>query len=179
MNKRLLCNERMMLRAPEPEDLEVMYMLENSPEMWTVSNTTVPYSRYVLRQYIENCRNNIYADNELRLMIQLTESKEVAGTVDLIDFMPLHGRAEIGIAILESFRKKGYAHEALELMCKYAFCHLHLNQVYAYIANDNEASLSLFEKCGFTQKVVLKQWLRSETGYKDAYLMQRLSVFSA
>ena len=43
----------------------------------------------------------------------------------------------------------------------------------------NTASLSLFEKCGFSQKVILKQWFNDgERGYTDAYLMQRLFTSS-
>ena len=172
MKNQTLCNERITLRAPEPEDLEVMYRMESQPEMWAVCNTTVPYSRYVLRQYIENCRNDIYADRELRLMIQPAGRTEAVGNVDLVDFNPLHGRAEVGIAILEEYRRKGYAREALRLLAGYAFHSLRLHQLYAYVTCDNEASLALFESCGFTRKVALKQWFYNEGDYQDAYLLQ-------
>lgn len=177
MSSRVLCNEQIILRAPEPEDLEVMYLMENLPELWLVSDVTVPYSRYVLRNYLENCRNDIYADRELRLMIQLADTGEVAGTIDLIDFSPLHGRAEVGIAILEKYRRKGYAKEALELLCTYAFRQLHLHQVYAYVSADNTISLSLFTACGFSEKARLRQWLRKENGYSDVFLMQKITSF--
>ncbi len=179
MSECFLQNARLFLRAPEPEDLDVMYRLENAPEMWSVSNMTVPFSRYALRRYIASCRNDVHADHELRLMIQPVECQEAVGTVDLIDFMPLHGRAEVGIAILDSYRRRGYAQEALGLLCDYAFDLLHLNQLYAYVRVDNTASLSLFEKCGFSQKVLLKQWLNDGKGsYKDVCFMQRLSTSS-
>ena len=41
------------LRAPEPEDLEVMFRFENATDVWEMSNTTGPYSRFQLNQYIE------------------------------------------------------------------------------------------------------------------------------
>lgn len=179
MNKHCLQGKRLILRAPEPEDLEMMYRLENAPEMWSVSNTTVPYSHYVLRQYIANCQNDIYTDHELRLMIQPKACQQAIGTVDLIDFTPLHGRAEVGIAIEKAYQRNGYGQEALELLCDYAFNLLHVNQLYAYVQTTNAASLSLFEKCGFSQKVILKQWFNDgERGYTDAYLMQRLFTSS-
>ena len=58
MNKSYFCSERVRLRAMEPEDLEVMYAMENDSQTWDVTNFTVPYSRFVLKQYIENseCR---------------------------------------------------------------------------------------------------------------------------
>ena len=52
MKQSFLSNDRIYLRAVEPEDMDVMYEMENDPSMWDISNFTVPYSRYVLRQYI-------------------------------------------------------------------------------------------------------------------------------
>ena len=54
-------NKEIRLRAPEPEDLELMYRIENMPELWNISNTTVPYSRFLLKQYIaQPCRSGDY-----------------------------------------------------------------------------------------------------------------------
>ena len=44
-------NERIRLRAMEPEDLELICEMENDPQQWDISNFTVPYSRYVMKQY--------------------------------------------------------------------------------------------------------------------------------
>ena len=33
------------LRALEPEDLDVLYAIENDTTIWNVGNTNVPYSR--------------------------------------------------------------------------------------------------------------------------------------
>ena len=49
MKQSYLTNERIYLRAVEPEDMDIMYEMENDPSMWDISNFTVPYSRYVLR----------------------------------------------------------------------------------------------------------------------------------
>ena len=35
----LLSNDRVRLRALEPEDLELLYRWENDPELWEVGNT--------------------------------------------------------------------------------------------------------------------------------------------
>lgn len=53
MKQSFLTNERIYLRAVEPEDLDIMYEMENDPSMWDISSFTVPYSRFVLKQYIE------------------------------------------------------------------------------------------------------------------------------
>ena len=42
------------LRAMEPEDLDLLYSIENDMVLWNVGTTNVPYSRYVLHDYIAN-----------------------------------------------------------------------------------------------------------------------------
>ena len=66
----LLSDGQISLRSPEPEDLESMYAIENNPELWSVSSTTVPYSRYLLRQYIETSSADIFVDKQVRMVIQ-------------------------------------------------------------------------------------------------------------
>ena len=134
MKTTYLKGEHLRLRAVEPEDLDLLYTMENDPETWDVSNFNVPYSRYALRQYIENSQCDMYADRQLRLMIVHLEDEEVLGTLDITDFAPLHARGEVGISIRREFQGKGYATEALGLLCAYAFNFLHLKQLVAHIA---------------------------------------------
>lgn len=70
MSDRHFQGNRIRLRAPEPEDLEVMFRFENATDVWEMSNTTGPYSRFQLKQYIEQTQNDLFADRQLRLMIE-------------------------------------------------------------------------------------------------------------
>ncbi|MDE6180107.1 MAG: GNAT family N-acetyltransferase, partial [Phocaeicola sp.] len=60
MDERHLQKNGLRLRAPEPEDLEVMFRFENATDVWEGSNTTGPYSCFQLRQYIEQTRNDLF-----------------------------------------------------------------------------------------------------------------------
>ena len=66
------------LRAPEPEDLEVMFRFENATDVWEMSNTTGPYSRFQLKQYIEQTQNDLFADRQLRLIASMCEEDQIA-----------------------------------------------------------------------------------------------------
>ena len=105
---------------------------------------------------------------------QITIPKEAREMFDIKEGETLMvlGDKDKGIAILKEYRRKGYAGEALRLLAGYAFHTLRLHQLYAYVTCDNEASLALFESCGFTRKVALKQWFYNEGDYQDAYLLQ-------
>ncbi|MGI6794606.1 GNAT family N-acetyltransferase [Bacteroides sp. KG68] len=172
MNKSYFCGERVCLRAMEPEDLEVMYEMENDPQMWGITNFTVPYSKFVLKQYIENSECDMFADRQLRLMIVRIEDNAVIGTIDITEFVPMHARGEIGIAIRRKYQGNGYAKEALSLLCNYAFDFLHMKQLIVHITSDNEASIRLFESCGFVSCGLLREWWRVEGSYKDVVLLQ-------
>lgn len=172
MNPSFLINERIHLRAVEPEDLEVMYRIENDPGMWDVSSFIEPYSRHSLREYIASSRNDVFADRQLRLMIVWNETGEAIGTVDLDEFDPRHLRAGVGLAVLQSFRERGVAGEALQLLMDYVFRFLHFHQLYAYIPVRNTASLKLFEKVGFQRVALLKEWIRISGGYEDVTFWQ-------
>lgn len=163
------------LRALEPEDLDLLYKMENDRVLWGVGTTNVPYSRYVLHNYIANCSNDIYVDRQLR-MIAENAAHETVGIVDLVNFDPRHGRAEVGIVILKHCREQGYARSALIQLIDYARSILHLHQLYAIVCKDNEASVQLFQSLDFQCQMKLKDWLCDGGEYKDAYVMQYFFV---
>ena len=159
------------LRAIEPEDLDLLYQIENDQRLWNVGATNVPYSRYTLHDYIATSCDDIYADRQVRLIVE-NEVGEAVGLCDLVRFDPQHQRAETGIVILDAKRRQGYAAAALREMSKYAVQVLHLHQLYAVVAADNEAALSLFLKSGYERKNALKDWLFDGKKWADAWVLQ-------
>lgn len=165
---------KVTLRALEPEDIERLYRWENNVEIWTVSNTKTPFSKYILAQYLKESAKDIYELKQLRLVIQNVKLEPV-GAVDLFDFEPYHLRAGVGILIHNTNdRKKKYASDALQALSNYALNILGLKQLYANIAADNLASIQLFEKAGFQQAGIKKAWLKTRDGWKDEWLYQKI-----
>ncbi|MDR2390047.1 MAG: GNAT family N-acetyltransferase [Tannerellaceae bacterium] len=168
-------NDRIRLRAPEPEDLDQLYAWENDASLWRRSNTVSPYSRYAIREYIAQAHLNIYEAKQMRLMIEERISPAPVGVADLYDF-DLHNRkVATGILIDASRRQKGIATQTLTLLTEYVFAFLKLHQIYAYIPADNEASKRLFLRCGFHPTSLLKEWIRVEGGYSDVLLVQQIN----
>ncbi len=168
-----LTGNTLYLRALEPEDLEFIYRLENNEAIWEVSNTQTPYSRFLIRQYLENAHQDIYEAKQLRLAICRNGSFEAIGLIDLFDFDPVNQRAGVGIIIAEEgHRNSGVGKEALGLLIEYAFRKLQLHQLYANIDLANVASVSLFANFGFQLAGVKKDWIRRENTYFDEALYQ-------
>ena len=78
----------------EPEDLDLLYRIENDPGLWGVGATNVPYSRYVLHDYIANAAGDIYTDHEVRLIIE-NRVGETVGIIDITNFDAKNQRAEV------------------------------------------------------------------------------------
>jgi len=169
----VLTGNHLHLRAPEPEDLELLYRWENSPEVWNVSNTITPFSRFTLKNYIESSHLDIYQVKQLRLMIDTLNPVNTIGTIDIFDFDPYHNRAGIGILIGDvSQQRKGYASEALDLLIAYSFDILALNQLFCNISATNGNSIKLFQKKGFIQCGEKKEWLKTTSGWEDELMFQ-------
>ena len=168
-----LAAETIYLRALEPEDLEFIYQIENDVNLWEASNTQTPYSRFLIHQYLENAHLDIYEAKQLRLVICSKETNQTLGLIDLFDFDPKNGRAGVGIVIQHrENRAQGVGSQALELVLNYSREFLFLNQLYANIASDNQASIQLFAKYNFQEIGVKKAWTRVGQTYKDEIMYQ-------
>lgn len=170
-----LSGQHINLRALEPEDLEFLYQIENNESFWEVSHTQTPFSKYILKQYLENAHLDIYESKQLRLLIEDKSTKKQVGMIDLFDFNPQHKRAGIGILIHPDFQKNGFASEAISLLIKYSFTYLQLHQLFANITTDNDKSLALFKKHNFVKIGIKKDWILSEGKFKDEVLFQLIN----
>lgn len=171
-----LKGKNIVLRALEPTDLDFLYQLENDESVWEVSNTITPYSRFILKKYLENSHKDIFEVKQLRLVISTLNSEKAIGCIDFYDYDPKNKRVGLGIIIFsEAEKQKGYAYEATKLLCDYAFKYLGVHQLYATINEDNTASIKLFEKVGFIKTGIRKDWFQSQGTYKDEFHYQLIN----
>ena len=119
-----LKGEHIYLRALEPEDLDFIHAIENDESVWEISNTETPYSRFLIKQYLEESHKDIYQVKQLRLVISNYDD-EALGMIDIFDFDFKNKRAGIGILIRDTKnRNNGFGREALQLLTDYCFTHV-------------------------------------------------------
>ncbi len=170
-----LKGEHIYLRALEPEDLDFVYEIENDTSLWALSDTQTPYSRFLIKQYLENAQQDIFEAKQLRLAICTLEGIAI-GLIDVFDFDIKNKRAGIGILIKDEVnRYKGFGKEALDLLVTYCFKTLHLHQVYANISETNSASLNLFENNGFKKIGLKRDWSFDGQQFSNEYMLQRIN----
>lgn len=160
-----------VLRAMEPEDLDLLYQIENDTKLWNIGLTNVPYSRYVLHDYIATSSGDIYTDKQVRLIIE-DEEHQTIGLVDIMNFNPQNRRAEMGIVVQEAFRQKGYGKDAIQKVMRYAKEILHLHQLYVVVNFSQKSTIGLFLRMGFKETCQLTDWLYDGEVYHDATLLQ-------
>ncbi|WP_242093251.1 GNAT family N-acetyltransferase [Aestuariivivens sediminicola] len=167
-----LKGEHIFLRALEPEDLELIFSIENNETFWEISNTQTPYSRYIIKQYLDQAHKDIFEVKQLRLVIS-NYDREAMGLIDIFDYDFKNARAGVGILIKdEKNRSRGYGKEALKILMNYCFSHLNLHQLYCNVSEDNEASLKLFASLGFRKVGLKRDWNRTEGYFKNEYMFQ-------
>lgn len=170
----MLDNEHIKLRAPEPEDLDFLYTIENDPELWTYSNRREPYSRFAVKQYLSNCDQSVFERGQLRFVVEHKNSGKPIGTIDIFDYDHCNRKAEIGIFIDNPHRRQGYALQAIAMITEYARQYLHLHQLYGYVDVDNTASLRTLTKAGFCHTATLSDWLWKGSRFTDVVLLQQM-----
>ena len=160
------------LRALEPNDLELIYEVENDKSLWVYSNTSSPFSRHTLKKFIENSHLDIIEHKQLRLVI--TDDEQSYGFIDLYDYDFINRRVGVGIIIFKKYRSKGIGLSSLQLTENYLLEHVPIHQVYANISSTNKESISLFEKSNFVNVGLKKDWIFYNNKFNDEFLFQKI-----
>lgn len=165
--------KQLMLRALEPDDIDLIYRWENDPAVWDSSAAHVPYSRHALTQYLLSAVDgDIYAQRQLRLIGE--EGGKAVGCADLYDFDPYHHRAGLGLLVDSALRGQGYGTAlAAEIT---AFCkrELQLHLLYCDVDERNAACLQALRRNGFAEVGIRHGWLWMHDHYENAVAMEIL-----
>ncbi len=168
----MLRGSKVHLRTIEPADADLLLAWENDPSNWKVSNTLVPFSKELIKQYV-NTAQDIYSVKQIRFIICKNDDDQEVGAVDLFDFDPKHQRAGIGILIHSDSQNNGYAHEALSLIENYALQQVGIRNLYCNILEDNPKSIALFEKSKFIKIGHKSNWFNDKGAWLDELMYQK------
>lgn len=166
--------QKCYLRAIEPTDIEYVYKWENDTTSWDDSDIRHPISQIAIETLIAQASIDVYQTRQTRLMICTINDNNVVGCVDMFDFNPYNMRCGIGIIIDTEYRGKGYATEAIGLMCNYLFKTIGIHSIYATMREKNMISQHIFTKCGFEQIGVRKDWIKIGDIFENEIFMQKI-----
>lgn len=170
----MLTDNTITLRAPEPADIDEMYIWENDPSIWTKGSSRMPMSRQLLYDFVNSYNPDPNVTGQMRLIIESCATGMAVGCLDLYDYDSLNRRSGVGIVIDPAHQGHGYASRALKLTIDYCRTFLGLHQLWAIVNRENEVSQHLFRSCGFRSCGSLRSWVRVGNRYTDALMFQAL-----
>ena len=162
-----------ILRALEPDDLDILYDTENDKSLWKYSNTSSPFSKHSLKKFIENSHLDIIEHKQVRLVLS-DKNNLPFGFIDLFKYDMINKRAGVGIIIFEKYRSRGLGSISLDLIENYVKKHIPIHQLYANISSENIESIKLFEKHNYLKIGNKKDWIYYNNKYFDELLYQKI-----
>ena len=162
-----------ILRALEPDDLDILYDTENDKSLWKYSNTSSPFSKHSLKKFIENSHLDIIEHNQVRLVLS-DKNNLPFGFIDLFKYDMINKRAGVGIIICEKYRSRGLGSISLYLIENYVKKYIPIHQLYANISSENIESIKLFEKHNYLKVGNKKDWIYYNNKYFDELLYQKI-----
>ena len=141
--------EELIVRAVKALDFDFLFKLENDEAYWHLSDSDQTFTAKELRDFISRAQQPILLTKQFRYIIEI-ENRGQIGCIDLFDFDPINKFVGVGIIIYdETYRRKGYAKGALLLIESYVREVLDCNFIFAYVLEDNKASVSLFKAMNY------------------------------
>jgi len=162
-----------ILRALEPDDLDILYDTENDKSLWKYSNTSSPFSKHSLKKFIENSHLDIIEHKQVRLVLS-DKNNLPFGFIDLFKYDMINKRAGVGVIIFEKYRSKGLGSISLDLIENYVKKYIPIHQLYANISSENIESIKLFEKHNYLKVGNKKDWIFYNNKYFDELLYQKI-----
>jgi RimJ/RimL family protein N-acetyltransferase len=144
----ILETKRLILRKMEVEDAQ--FILELVNEAAFIRNIGDKGVRTLedARNYILNGPAASYAKFGFGLyLVELRETGEAIGICGLLKRDSLED-VDIGFALLEKFRRKGFAYESAAAVMEYGRNALGVKRIVAITSPDNEGSIRVLEKIG-------------------------------
>lgn len=163
--------ERMILRRIKAEDYKQMYEKWACKEEcsrffpWSSATDMEAYKNKVLN-WVDSYKDGLY----FNWLIELKESKESIGIINLHDVDAEQETAETSFILAPEHWGKGLMTEALQCVLWYAFESLELKRVCADVFKGNVASEKVLEKCGFRREAVVKEKYVKDGNSFDATL---------
>jgi len=140
----------MKIRKHSIDDALIIHKeLGCNPEMLHYTGWN-PYS--TLESTKDFISNAINSESNYSWVIE--EDNQVVGTIGAYDYNPLDESIEIGYSIFQSFWGKGYASQAVALVCDFLSSNTSIRCIKAWSADENIASQKVLERNGFMKKEI-------------------------
>lgn len=145
----ILETDRCVIRETTVEDVDQFYKIYSDPEITKYMESLYPEIEQE-KEYVRAYIDEVYAFYEFGVWtVTEKESGDVIGRAGF-SYRPGYDDPEIGYIIGVPWQRHGYAEEVCRAILDYGWRELRFTRVQALVETENEASLILCDKLGFT-----------------------------
>lgn len=145
-----LKSERICIRRLDTDDLSSFLSYRSNPQVTKYQGFDV-MNKEQARSFIEqNLTKDHTKDEWQQLAIVLNDTNQLIGDCALKVSQGKYKVANVGITIHADYQKKGFATEVFSTLLKYLFEELSTQKVIEIVLKENQASIALLHKIGFT-----------------------------
>jgi ribosomal-protein-alanine N-acetyltransferase len=161
---------RLLLRELTIHDAEAVFRIRGDYQV-TIYNTGEPYTKLDQAiSLIESVREGFEAGLELRWGITLKPNPLVIGMCGFNYWLRDHYRGSVGYDMARAYWGKGLMPEALHAIIHFGFERMALNRVEADVLAENNASVRVLEKLGFSHEGTLRERDFERGAFRDLLL---------
>ncbi|MFI6446073.1 GNAT family N-acetyltransferase [Kitasatospora sp. NPDC050543] len=162
---------RLILRAPEPADIEAITRACQDPDIQRWTTVPSPYRREHAEFFVRTLAPEGWRTGATRHWCVLERAGgALVGTQSLSLRAGHPGTAEIGWWTAPGRRGLGYAVEAATAVAGYAFAELGVRRLEWYALVGNRASLTVAERVGFRFEGTLRAYAEHRGAVHDGWL---------
>ncbi|ROM46072.1 GNAT family N-acetyltransferase [Pseudomonas poae] len=162
-----LSTPRLLLRALEPDQAEVLFTLASGPKIAdNTANIPEPYTLETAQVFIAAIAEKYRAGELLSLGMHVHATGELVGIISL-RLNARHHYGHLGGWVAAHCRNQGYAAEAASAMTDFGFSELGLQRVGSQCFGRNKESARVMEKIGLRYEGCLRQAFLKNGVYED------------
>ena len=170
----VLNTERLVLRQLVPEYAVELHQLRSDPEINRYVDRPVSTGIADALAFISKIKSFTDAGESMYWVITLAgDNNPFIGTICFWNFDKVNNTIELGYELMTTYQGKGLMAEAVTRVIQYGFEQLKAQSITAYPTADNERSIALLNKLGFTIDDELQAAINNEADKMFAFSLKR------
>jgi len=159
--------ERLTLREFKPEDAKDLFRLRTDERVLKHLGFLRMKDIETASAFIERMYKSREKNQSITWVIRHKDKDELIGTIVYWNIQPENYRAEIGYVLHPDHWGKGYMTEAMLKVLNHGFSTMKLHSIEALVSPENQASVQLLIRLGFTKEGLLREAVQWEGKFSD------------
>ncbi len=143
--------KNLILRKMDYNDINDLFEMRRDPRMNEYVDTKLDESTDETRTYIDKMNKGVNDNKWIIWAIEHKQENKVIGSICIWNINMEQTSAELGYGIIPDYQGQGLMKEAVLSIVEYGFKVMNLNVLDAYTEENNLKSISLLERCNFTE----------------------------